>query len=209
MTPTTKKEYELLKPAVGKQLNAVLILATDATWHIVRTEFSAHAPLAVNQTEVWHGWEEMMQRTTEKHARILHERLFGFPWPKKDTYMSLVILLWNYRCKHAIDHTVDEGQASVTAGNPLQRHSSIAGRTYQVITPSMDAKAYTSPAAMACLKIIDDVCKANGGTCTEEQLKKVVLERGAEITPKVESAWRFLQFYRPLLVNAERIIYKK
>lgn len=214
MTPTKKKEYDQLRQAIGPQLKACLILSADATWHICRSEISAHAPLAMNQTEVWHGWEEMLRRTTRKSLATLHERLFGFTCPTeaKMSTMSLCILIWNYRCAHAYDHVAEDekGKVGNNAGtNPLQRHSNIANRTYQIIKPSKDAKPYTSPAAMACLKIIKDTCDANGGTCTEAQLKEQIIARATEITKKDDSAWRFLQFYRPKLVDAEQIIYNK
>lgn len=212
MTPASRKDYERFKVAAGPQLKACLILASDATWHICRTENSADAPLKMNQVEVWHGWEEMLRRTTRKSLATLHEKFFGFPCPSetKLTTMSLCILIWNYRCAHAIDHTIPVEQGS-TAANSLQRHSAIAHRTYQVITPSKDAKPYKSPAAMACLKIIKDCCEKGNGTCTEAELKVAVEQRALEITPSTapNSAWRFLQFYRPKLVEAELIIYNK
>jgi len=89
-----------------------------------------------------------------------------------------------------------------------QRQSSIRGREYRIITPPKDTKPYTAPAAMACLKIIKDCCVAKG-FCTEGELKPQIMARASEITPKTDSAWRFLQFYRPHLEKAEMITYKR
>jgi hypothetical protein len=124
---------------------------------------------------------------------------------------ALSTLIWNYRLSRAKDWTVPE--ATLTTGSEI-RFSKIASRMYQVIDQPPGAKPYTSKAGLACYKIIVDVCGGNvGGTCTEGDLKKAVVERGLEITPThtkdPTSAWRFLQFYRPLLVEAGLLIYTK
>lgn len=210
LTPN-KDAYEKLR-TTGQWAKATLLLRGDATWHIVKhmsnEEFIAEG---YNVTQIWRGWEDMLRSTTHDSLKTIHNKV----WPDVKigkalaTKEALCLLIWNYRCSQAIDHTVEVQTTTGVAKNPLQRASSIAGRVYKVITPSADAKPYTSPAAMACLKIIKDVCEANGGSCTEGQLKPVIMARASEITPKTNSAWRFLQFYRPLLVNAEMITYTK
>lgn len=214
MSKTPNKAlYDKLKQAIGPQLNAILVIHQDATWHIYKhlskeeQDNDFQNPNGKIQ-EAWRGWEDMMNRTTEKSLRTLHNAIFQFQAPKLMTKEALTVIIWNYRCHHAEDHTKVENKPGV-AKNPLQRKSSIGSRTYRCVTPPPDAKPFTSPAGIACYNILKSCCNNNGGSCTEEQLKQLVLARGAEITPKVESAWRFFQFYRPGLIESQLIIYTK
>ena len=209
-----KTQYDKFKQAVGRQLNFILVIHTDATWHIYKKLSKEERdndfinPNGLIQ-QAWHGWEDMCKSETETTLRRLHESIFKFPAPKKMTKESLTIVIWNYRCYMAEDHTIPAETKPSNAKNPLQRRSSIGSRTYRCINPPPDAKPFTSKAGLACLKILSDVCQQHDGSCTEEQLRLAILARGAEITPKVESAWRFFQFYRPGLIESQLIIYIK
>lgn len=215
MSKTPNKTlYEQLRQSNKGTADCILVLETDATWHIYRhlskeEQDNDFISPTGKITEVWRGWEDMLKRTTRKALETLHFSIFQIPAPKKMTDESLCILIWNYRCYNALDHRIPQDPPVNQVKNPLQRHSSIANRVYSILEPSADAKKFTSPAGLACLAIIKQCCEANGGVCTEGQLKPMIMENAAKITPKTDSAWRFLQFYRPQLVEAELIAYKK
>lgn len=212
LTPN-RAAYDKLCVASKSELSKILILTNEATWFIVRSPSQASAPLEHDVQQIFHGWEDMLACMSHKSLITLHQSF----WPDikigkaLESKEALCVLIWNYRLSKAVDLTVSEA-AQTIAKNPLQRASSIAGRTYRIITPSKDAKPFTSKAGLACLAIIKDVC-GEAGICSEGDLKLVVCSRGMEITKTAEadptSAWRFLQFYRPLLVESELIEYKK
>ncbi len=209
-----KTQYDKFKQAIGKQLNAILVKHHDATWHIYKhlskeEQDNEFASSTSQIQEVWRGWEDMLKRTIETSLRSLHESIFQFPAPKKMTKEELTVIIWNYRCFHAEDRTKPSETKPGIAKNPLQRRSAIGSRTYRLSVPQSDAKPFTSKAGIACYTIVKAVCQANGGSCTEEQLKPIIMARAIEITPKVESAWRFFQFYRPGLIESQLIIYIK
>lgn len=216
LTPN-KEAYESLKLANNTNLNKILVLCHDATWHIVKHYDLANGPAVGPRLseiqEQFNGWQGMMATMSRKSFETLHNSFFpDVKISKKMTTEELCVIIWNYRLSKAIDHTIETTSTPGLAKNPLQRKSSIAGRTYELITPSADAKKFTSPAGLACLKIITDCC-GEARTCTEGDLKALVVQRGLEITKTHESdptsAWRFLQFYRPLMVASELIVYKK
>ena len=216
LTPN-KSAYDSLKLANNTNLNKVLVLCHDATWHIVKhydlINGPAVGPCLSEIQEQFNGWQGMMQTMGRKSFETLHKSFFpDVKLTKKTTTEELCVIIWNYRLSKAHDWTAATPSNPGDAKNPLQRKSAIAGRTYELITPSADAKKFTSPAGLACLKIIQDVC-GESKVCTEGDLKAAVVQRGLEITKTHESdptsAWRFLQFYRPLMVASELIVYKK
>lgn len=214
LTPL-KAAYQALCQS-SKELSAkILILTHDGTWYIVRSTSQADAPLDSEVQCVYHGWEEFMRLNSVQSLTTTHKHVWpDYPITKAlASHASLSTLIWNYRLSKAIDLTRPQTPDSVVK-NPLQRASKIATRSYTIITnPPADAKPFTSKAGLACLKIIKDVCELHGGVCTEGQLKPVVCSRGLEITKTAEkdptSAWRFLQFYRPQLVESQLITYTK
>ena len=217
-TKTPNKDlYDKLKASNKGNMNNILVLETDATWHIYRKlskEEKDNDMINPNGkiTDCWRGFEDFEKRSPRKSLESLHQSLFQFKAPSesKMSTMSLAVLIWNYRNYHATDHSKPI-ESQVPGQTPGQRFSSIGGRVYKLATPIPGVhKEYTSKAGLACLKIITDMCKVStDGTVNEALLKPEVMKRAAEITPKTDSAWRFLQFYRPLLVDAGLIEYIK
>lgn len=205
-------------------LSKTLVLYHDATWHIhhhltPEDEIADHASPIGKYHQIFRGWEAMLRWMSQDSLKTVALKAFpGVIEPhlkakgKLASKEALCVLVWNWRLYNAIDETapVERQEGTYAVKNPLQRHSSIAGRTYRVTTPPADAKPYTSPAAMACLKIIKDCCARSNGVATEEQVKKEVFARHTEITETGDtSAWRFMQFYRPKLVDAGMVVYDK
>lgn len=206
-------------------LSRTLVLYHDATWHITKhiskeEEIADHASAIGKYHNIFRGWETMLQWMSHNSLKTVALNAFpGIIEPhlkakgKLATKESLCVLVWNWRLYNATDETipVESEDRQYAVKNPLQKFSSIAGRTYRITTPPPDAKPYTSKAAMACLKIIKDCCeKSNNGLALEADVKKEVLSRHAEITSTGHvSAWRFLQFYRPKLVDAGHLVYDK
>jgi hypothetical protein len=217
-TKTPNKDlYDKLKASNKGNMNNILVLETDATWHIYRKlskeeQANDFATATGKITTAWHGFDVFEKDFTRKTLESLHQSIFQFKAPSesKMSTMSLALLIWNYRNYHATDHS-KPAESQVPGQTPGQRFSSIGGRTYKLATPIPGVhKPYTSKAGLACLKIITDMCKASSdGTVNEAMLKPEVMKRASEITPKTDSAWRFLQFYRPLLVDAGLIEYQK
>ena len=213
LTPN-RSAYEALLTLSKTNSEKILLLCHDASWYIVRVWDEVggcgQGPRHEEVQETWKGWEEMNRRMSQSSLETLHKALWpDIPMGKAmKVKEALSSLIWNYRLSRAKDWTVD----NIEPGAPVVRKSVIAGRTYTVTEPIAGTAPYTSKAGLACYKIIKEVC-GTSGTCTEGDLKKVIVERGQEITPTHKddptSAWRFLQFYRPHLVAAGMLIYTK
>lgn len=214
LTPN-RAAYEALRKSSKEASLKKLIMTHEGVWYVVRSETQANAPLDTDIQVTYNGWESFNRLNSYQSLATTHKHV----WPDYEigkalkSQEALSTLIWNYRLSKAIDLTVPQ-TAENEVKNTLQRASSIAGRSYTIInnTPP-DAKPFTSKAGLACLKIIKDVCELHGGICTEGQLKPIVCARGTEITKTAEqdptSAWRFLQFYRPQLVESQLITYTK
>lgn len=219
------KRYGGIDPTKSNEyLKCALYLMEDATWHLYRSEHDAltpRDPLAWRSptAQFWKNWEDF-NGMPEKIARQQHELLFHFPAPKDMTKIELTVLIWTYRCKRAEDHRTEEQINPTQSG---QRKSSIAGRTYEVVYPAPDhlliadgvgvvdgitELKVTGKQGLVCYRIIEQAA-GESRIVTEGDLKLEVEKRALEITPKADSAWRFLQFYRPKLVEAGMIIYNK
>ena len=202
-----------MKTPPTENQKALLVLTVDATWYIMRSLSQADGPRDVDIQETWHGWEEFLQTHTHEKLKTIHNLAFpGIKIPKALTAKeALCMFIWNYRLSKAIDVRFPQVKENAVK-NPLQRASAISGRRYVLTTPDADAKPFTSPAGLACLALIKECC-GDSIVCTEGDLKALVLQKGETITPTAKedpsSAWRFLQFYRPKLVEAQLITYHK
>lgn len=227
MNPNKKSPYgDLNLSSTNPHLKCALYLFDDATWHIYRSEMDSMAPSDSNKNVMsyWKNWEAFDGGMALSLAQKQHELLFGFKPHKNTSKIELTLIIYAYRCAQAIDHrteaTMREGAR--VAGNPLERKSSIAGRRYRIlpvpdnlliadgtgIVDGITEKKVTGKQGLVCYRIIEQTA-ATDKVVSEGRLKTEVERRAAEITTKVDSAWRFMQFYRPILVSAGLIEYIK
>lgn len=214
--------YDELCKSNKSNMELTLVRTNEATWLLV-DKLTINPNLAlINETswqQVFPGWDIFLQFHSLKSLQTMHKVMFpDIPIGKAQaTRESLAVLIWNARLAKATDIRKASIAAAEKSGgtfkNPMQRASAIATRTYTIIPPEQrpaDAKQFTSPAGIACYNLIVECC-GESGSCVEGDLKKLVEEKGTLITKsdKANAPWRFLQFYRPLLVESQWIAYQK
>jgi hypothetical protein len=142
----------------------------------------------------WDGMEEYM-KVNKQTALAYHEQFVG-AIPKDEEETVIKFMTWAWFAKNGEVH-----MAGTTADGEVERKSSLAGRLYWATGTEGAPK---TPQAQTCLKILKESVHKDGpnkGKITEEDLKKAINARAAEIRTR-QDPWRIFQYYRPTLVKA-------
>lgn len=170
--------------------------------------------------QMWPNFDKFDDWGQNNHAQVctLHSQLFRTNAPKGSDPILMRVYVWKKLIEGAQDRTTG-------AGNPVSktktgRVSTIGSRVYELILPLPDHQIRTYQ-ALACLKIIteesrpfkvgehvDPISHSATDTLryriTEDDLRKKVIERAAELKTK-QDPWRIFQYYRPQLIAAKLI----
>lgn len=142
----------------------------------------------------WDTMEAYM-KVNKQTALAYHEQFIG-EIPKDADETEVKFMTWAHFVKNGEVHI-----AGTTASGEAERKSSLAGRLYWPCNIDGEPK---TPQAKTCLKILKDSVHKDGenkGKITEEELKRAINARAAEIRTR-QDPWRIFQYYRPTLVKA-------
>lgn len=139
-----------------------------------------------------------------------HANLFKSEPPKDQDLTTTALYIWFKMCDIATDRTVKTPKT--TEG----RVSSLGSRRYVLTDKEMNVAEIKTPQAITSYRILsdaiaaktaldtkdmpDDVKKEYKPHVTEEELKKLVINRAGELKTK-QDPWRIFQYYRPTLIK--------
>jgi len=166
-----------------------------------------------------HKWSNHDAFEAENKQTLLarHANAFKSEPPKDQSLRETSVWLWYYYCQIAVDRTKNTLRAE------SGRKSTILSSKYMLGETLEGNGDLRTPQAITCLKIFRETINARQDadttaataanvplptnyepTLTEEELRKAICDRAAELHTK-QDPWRIFQYYRPNLISSKLV----
>lgn len=153
------------------------------------------------------GWENFDKFVALPKQTVLayHEQYFKCEPPKGQSLTTTATYVWAYFIKEGtprLEHTKSDGTP--------ERKSSLGSRKYFLGKRAAEFDKHSAqypPQMKTCFAFLLGNIKQDRDHITEEDFKRVVMERQAELKTR-QDPWRIFQYYRPRLIQEGMVRYE-
>ena len=192
-TPELPEQYQMLTRPDKKRSLRKVVIDPLRKLHVFADEQIPIPPEIEIDAEFKH-FDDFCSRGKQT-ILAYHAEFLGFEAPKKQDIITTAMWVWAKFVADAAPHLANTDPVT----GEKERKSSILQSVYTRGDKKIADVALNTYQAKQCYVIFDQLI-GTGASVTEEQLRRKVEERAAELKTK-QDPWRIFQYYRPKLIS--------